>query len=277
MFPGFAMYTNLSFVHTRRKIGRNMIASEKKIAKVLRALGVRENGVLLVHASLRSLGKVDGGAETIIRALLHVLGERGTLLFPALSFNAVSPTHPFFDVRKTPSCVGALPEYFRQREGTQRSIHPTHSVCGVGGKAQELLGDHYKDTTPCGQNSPFHKLPHYEGQILFIGCGLKPNTSMHGIEELSEPPYLYGDMSEYEITDEAGKVFKMPVHNHNFKGWIQRYDRLAQVLDDTALHTGKVLNADCYLVETPRMWVVAHEKLKENPLFFVDRESENKP
>jgi len=217
------------------------------------------------------LGKVEGGAEAVIRALLDVLGKDGTLLFPALSFRDVTTDTPYFDVRKTPSCVGALPEYFRQREGTQRSLHPTHSVCGVGKRASEILSGHENDTTPCGTNSPFYKLPQYDGQILFLGCGLRPNTSMHGIEELSEPPYLYDDLLDYKMTDTDGQTFMMTIRRHNFAGWVQRYDRLEQVLN---VQTGKILDADCHLVEASAMWSAAYEKLKLDPLFFVDRENQ---
>jgi aminoglycoside 3-N-acetyltransferase len=251
-----------------------MTSQIEQMATDLRNLGIREHGILLVHSSLRSLGKIEGSAEMIIQALLDVLGERGTLLFPALSYKTVTAENPFFDVRKTPSCVGALTEYFRQREGTQRSIHPTHSVCGIGVEALNILSGHVNDTTPCGPNSPFHKLPHYNGQILFIGCGLGPNTSMHAIEELSEPPYLYGDMLDYTVTNQHGKVSTMSIRRHNFNGWIQRYDRLAQILDENALHTGKVLDADCHLIETAAMWPLAHQKLSEDPLFFVDPDSQ---
>jgi aminoglycoside 3-N-acetyltransferase len=239
----------------------------------LRALGIRENGMLLVHASLRSLGKVEGGAETVIRVLLEALGSNGTLLLPALSYETVGAENPYFDVRKTPSCVGALPEYFRQRKGTLRSIHPTHSVCSVGEQAEDILIGHNNDSTPCGSNSPFHRLPHHRGQILFLGCGLWPNTSIHAIEELSEPPYLYGSMVNYEVVDSAGSISKMSVRSHNFKGWVQRYDRLAQILDRGALRTGRVLDADCHLVEASAMWAAARDKLRKEPLFFVDRES----
>lgn len=251
-----------------------MIPSIKKLAENLRALGIREDGILLVHASLRSLGNIEGGAETIIRVLLEILGEGGTLLLPALSYETVRTANPYFDVRNTPSCVGALPEYFRQREGTLRSIHPTHSVCGVGVQARELLSGHEKDTTPCGPNSPFHKLPHYKGQILFLGCGLQPNTSMHAIEELVEPPYLFSGFLEYEITGADGHVSIMTIHRHNFKGWVQRYDRLAQVLDKNDLRTDKILDARCHLIEAKAMWPAVYEKLKADPLFFVDREGD---
>ena len=55
------------------------VQAEIQIANDLTALGIRSGGVLLVHASLRSLGKVAGGAETVVRGLLRALQENGTL------------------------------------------------------------------------------------------------------------------------------------------------------------------------------------------------------
>ena len=248
--------------------------SVERLAGELWELGVRANGVLLVHASLRALGLVDGGAETVIRSLLRVLGQGGTLLLPALSYETVDAANPVFDVRQTPSCVGALPEYFRRRPGTLRSLHPTHSVCAVGAQARDLLTGHEQDTTPCGKHSPFYRLPQQRGQILFLGCGLRPNTSMHAIEELSEPPYLFGDCLDYTIIDGDGQEIAVTIRRHDFAGWVQRYERVAEVLDAPALRRGLVLDAPCYLVEAAALWPAVHEKLLEDPLFFVDREEE---
>jgi aminoglycoside 3-N-acetyltransferase len=241
----------------------------------LLSLGVRPGGVLLVHASLRSLGPLPGAgspaarAETVIQALLDVLGPGGTLLFPALSYETVNQQQPVFDVRATPSCVGALPEYFRTRAGTLRSIHPTHSVCGVGRRAAELLAGHELDTTPCGEHSPFARLPGVDGQVLFLGCGMRPNTSMHAIEEHVLPPYLFGDPLEYQIIRADGSPMRMRVTRHNFKGCAQRYDRLAEVMR-RGLRQGQVLQAACHLVETAEMWPAALDKLRVDSLYFVE-------
>src|SRR5690606_7869867 len=104
----------------------------------------------------------------------------------------VTREQPEFDLVRTPSNVGTLAEYFRTRPGTIRSLHPTHSICGTGKRTAELLADHARDFTPCGPHSPLTKLPEVGGQILMLGCSLRPNTSMHGVEELVEPPYLFG-------------------------------------------------------------------------------------
>ena len=245
----------------------------KRLTAELLSLGVRPGGVLLVHSSLRSLGaeisRADQGAEIVVRSLLAALGESGTLLMPALSYETVGFFNPFFSVRGTPSCIGALQEYFRTRPGTVRSVHPTHSVCGVGRRVEELLSDHQLDATPCGPHSPFTKLPLISGQLLFIGCGLRPNTSMHAIEELAEPPYLYGELVTYRVILSDGSETRMVVRRHNFKGWRQRYDRLEQVQSD-GLIKGHVLQAECYLVNAAEMKLAALSALRSDPLFFVE-------
>ncbi len=234
-------------------------------------LGVRPGGVLLVHSSLRALGPLEGGAEAVLRGLLAALGPRGTLLLPALSYASVGPRQPLFDQLGTPSCIGALPEYFRRRAGTLRSVHPTHSVCALGPLAAELLSGHELDSTPVGPHSPFARLPQVAGQILFLGCGMRPNTSMHGVEELAEPPYLFGAWSEYTCRLADGRELGMRVRNHGFAGVEQRYERAAALLDAGGLRTGPVLQAQCQLLEAAALWSAALPALRSDPLFFVER------
>jgi aminoglycoside 3-N-acetyltransferase len=239
----------------------------------LRDAGLCAGAAALVHCSLRSLGHVPGGAETVIDALLQTLGPRGTLLMCAHSYATVTPSQPVFDARHTPSCVGLVPEVFRQRPGVRRSLHPTHSVCGQGPDADELLGAHDLDQTPAGPNSPYHRLRQIRGLIVMLGCGLKPNTSMHGVEELVEPPYLFMDERvTFELRDADGRQRTASHRVHNFKGWRQRYDRVDQVLhDEQELRKARVLNAEVCIIDAEALWHKAAAKLREDPLFFVDR------
>ncbi len=247
------------------------IDTVSQLANQLMAVGVRPGGALLVHSSLRALGPVPGGAETVIRGLLAALGDEGTLLLPALSYRHVNPKQPRFDVRLSPSNVGALAEYFRLREGTQRSLHPTHSICAVGPLASLLLRDHLLDTTPVGAHSPLHLLPQHNGQILMLGCGLRPNTSMHGVEELVEPPYLFNGEVTYRLVDWDGKAVNKRYRDHDFYGYAQSYERVAQIMTEPELRTGRVLGANVHLIEAAALWESAEAKMRENPLFFVDK------
>src|ERR1051326_642955 len=50
------------------------------LVRDLRGLGVRPGGVLMVHTRMSAIGWVVGGAQTVVTALLDVLGPAGTLM-----------------------------------------------------------------------------------------------------------------------------------------------------------------------------------------------------
>jgi aminoglycoside 3-N-acetyltransferase len=241
------------------------------ICNQLRDIGVAGGDVVLVHSSLRSFGYVPGGERTIIESLYQAVGDTGTLLFPSLSYEIVTPENPCFDLVKTPSNVGSIPEYFRTHIALKRSLNPTHSVCGIGKLADEFLSYHSMDDTPCGEHSPYRKLPEHNGKILFLGCGLSPNTSMHAIEELVNPPYLFGEYYTYKTIDEYGSTHMIKCRRHNFNGWKQRYDRIEAILDENQIRIGKVQEAKVHLLDAKTLWDKALPILKKDSLYFVEK------
>src|SRR5579862_4147659 len=54
----------------------------ESLARDLRSLGVIPGQTLLVHASLRQIGWVSGGADEVVAALRQVLGRDATLVVP---------------------------------------------------------------------------------------------------------------------------------------------------------------------------------------------------
>jgi aminoglycoside 3-N-acetyltransferase len=190
---------------------------------------------------------------------------------PALSW-ALRPPE-IFDLRRTPSNVGAIPEYFRSREGTTRSLHPTHSVCAVGRRTHELLGDHRLDCTPCGAHSPFHKILETSGKIVMLGCGLGANTAMHALEEYVEPPYLYGATCRYTLRDAEANAWEKDYRTHGFAGFAQRYDRVADLEDVSFLRRGQVLQAATIVLDAPRLKIAVLRELEQAPLFFVQAQA----
>lgn len=232
----------------------------------LERLGLRAGGIVLVHSSFRAIGARD--AETVVGALLDVLGAGGTLLFPALTY--LQRPLEVHDARTSPSCVGYLSEYFRTRAGTRRSLHPTHSVCGVGARVDDLLGEHHRDSTPCGPCSPFNRLIELGGRILMLGCGLTPMTTMHAVEEHVVPPYLFGPALVYTITDRDGRVWHKPYRTHAFNGLSQRYDRLGELLAPPDLVTGAVGRAACHMLSARAVCGAAVARMREDPFYFVE-------
>ena len=175
-----------------------------------------------------------------------------------------------FDVRRTPSNVGAIPEYFRTEYPALRSLCPTHSCAAVGLRAEYLTGAHHLDDTPCGPNSPFRRLRDAGGKVLFIGCGTRPNTSMNAVEELSRPPYLFGPPVRYQMTDVAGRTYTAICVSHGFAGVSQRYERLVPLLPAGGYAAANVHTAFCELIDAAEMWRTADERYRADPLYFVD-------
>jgi aminoglycoside 3-N-acetyltransferase len=241
-----------------------------KIAAGIGELGVLPEDTVLVHSSFKSLGYIPGGIETVIQGFLNAIGPEGTLLMPALSW-ALKPSE-IFDVRLTPANVGAIPEYFRTREGASRSLHPSHSVCAVGRRTHELLDDHGLDCTPCGRHSPFRKVAETNGKIVMLGCGLKPDTTMHALEEYVEPPYLFGPTCLYTIRDRQGNACRKEYRTHgfNFHGYAQRYDKVMELEYGSFLRKGLALQAITFVLDAPRLKIPVLRKLKEDPYFFVE-------
>ena len=244
-----------------------------KLIADLNNLGIKENDTIIVHSSYKALcgnEKIEGGPQAVIEALKNLV-KSGTLMLPTLSYESVTAENRIFDVLNTPGCVGILPEVMRKSKDVYRSVHPTHSIAVWGKDAQKIAEEHIKDFTPVGPNSPLHELKRRKGKIVMLGCTLKPNTSMHGIEEMAAPEYLYGANYDYTLVLSDGKTQKADILSHNFNDVEQRYERILDVLDKTDYTFGKALNADCYVLDAEALWEKVLKKLKEAPFYFVDK------
>jgi len=154
------------------------------LAHDLRALGVAAGDALAVHSSLHAVGKVDGGADAVLDALINVLTREGTLLMPTMN----RPEELWIQ-RETPSRVGALTEVLRKRPGVGRSIHPTHSVAAWGRHAEHVLAGH-PGASALGVGSPFHRLSRLGGKVLMLGVSYTTCSLVHVAEAIAQVPYM---------------------------------------------------------------------------------------
>lgn len=240
----------------------------------LRALGLEEGDVVLVHSSLSALGYVEGGADAVIDTLLAAIGPDGTLLMPSHSKPFSHPESYVFSLRGTRTHVGRIPETLRTRAGVVRSIHPTHSVSATGPLAAELTQRHRLDETPVGPHSPYRLLPQYGGKILMLGCGLNPNTFLHGVEEIAHAPYgLAREKRVYQLEIDGVRSSRA-YYPHDFTGLAQQYRRLAQVMDAQTLRRGPLLAGEGFLMRAQDALDAALAAMARDPYYFVDRTTE---
>ena len=164
-------------------------------------LGLRElhlgKAPVIVHASLGSFGLVEGGAQTVVQALLVVFR---TILVPTFTYRTmVTPlTGPennaihydsgerqnrkaeFFRLRMPadPS-MGFIAETLRKHPKASRSNHPILSFAGLNAgsllEAQTL-------SEPLG---PIAELEKSGGWVVLMGMNHTVNTSIHQAEKLA--------------------------------------------------------------------------------------------
>lgn len=203
----------------------NVILKEDIISE-LRRIGLNNGDTVMVHTSLTSMGYVCGGAQTVIEALLEVVGENGTIMMPTQSWKNLDPetgvhwdadekdwdlireNWPAYDKNLTPTnTMGAVAEMFRQWPGTIRTNHPARSVAANGPLASYLAADH-EYSNIFGVGSPVDKLYERDGKVLLLGVGYDKNTSIHLADFRAEYPSKHNCVEHSAVMEDGKRVWK---------------------------------------------------------------------
>jgi aminoglycoside 3-N-acetyltransferase len=171
------------------------------IRQAVRNLGL-SNQPLCVHASLRSFGRVDGGASTLIDALLL---EGCTVLVPTFTyFFEIGPPHSEQPARNgmdyaslvgtvsgtnrifspdnadlSREYMGAIPAMVLAHPNHVRGNHPLNSFSAVGPLAKQLVGDQ----APRDVYAPLVALARAGGSVVLMGVELDRMTLLHLAEQ----------------------------------------------------------------------------------------------
>ncbi len=238
----------------------------------LRDLGVRPGDVLLVHSSLSHFGFVEGGADTVIDALLQVISPGGTVMVPTLTgHESLSPENPpLFNPAETPCWTGRIPETFRQRPNAIRSLHPTHSVAAIGTDAVVLTRDHHLSISPCDDLSPYGKLARMErGFILLLGVDHETNTTFHHIEETAAVDYqLQRRFTRAVILLEGREIYQhLLLH---FYGPARNFSVMEPIFLERGIQRNtRIGKADIRLIHSRRMVETTLRALRGNPRILL--------
>ena len=191
----------------------------------LKSIGLKSGDHVMVHTAMSKIGYLENGPKTFIDALFELVGNDGTICMPSSPVKMLQLVHmqsnPVFDVKNTPSAMGAITEYFRQLPRTRRSLHPTEAVCANGLLADEFVNDHFGEITPYSEKSPWKKLMDAGGKILYVGVTLdNAGTHLHTLEDALpfKYPVYASEIFNAICVDENGreKTMKTKVHNPEF-------------------------------------------------------------
>ena len=210
------------------------------LVRDLHALGVREGGVLMVHAAMSSLGWVVGGVDALVLALLDVVGPDGTLAavvgwdedtyamasWPEEWQRAYREELPGFDPEVTEANhdMGRLAERIRTWPGAVRGPHPESSFAALGPRAAWVVAPHADDDA-FGPGSPLARLVEADGQVLMLGAPLETVTLLHHAEALADVPGKRRVRYEMPVMVDGERVWRTLEDIDSSEGAFD-YDRL---------------------------------------------------
>lgn len=168
----------------------------RELSTAFASLGL-QNVPVLAHTSLHAFGRVEGGADSFVQALLESVGalvmpthtystmitpivgppNNGIVYGSAQDLNRMAefynPTMP------ADRLMGIVAETLRRRPEAKRSMHPILSFAGI--RANKVIAAQSMDEPL----APIRLLAEADGWVLLLGVDHTVNTSIHFAEKLA--------------------------------------------------------------------------------------------
>ena len=188
--------------------------TKEQLKEQILQMGIKPDDTVLIHTSMKAIGTVEGGADTVIDAFIECL-PGGLFLVPTHTWGVVNKNQPVYDVRSTVPNIGALPRVAAFRKDGIRSLHVTHSIWAHGKGAEEFIKGEEHAETPCPIGFAWSRLADVNAKILLLGVTHSRDTFIHSIDELAQIPDRI-QPEPYEVTciDWNGNAIRHPMHPH---------------------------------------------------------------
>jgi aminoglycoside 3-N-acetyltransferase len=198
--------------------------SRDSLTRDLRALGLAPGDTVMVHASVRSVGRVAGGPDQIHLAIKDAVGSDGTLLMYASSPDGydevgrgtLSPDVeaelleklPPFDAETARSARdnGALVELLRTYPGSRVNQHVARFV--AWGRHAEHLFAEQPWNYAFGTGSALERFVELDGKILLLGSDHDTVTFLHYAEHVGDFPGKRVARYLVPVLEHTGRVWR---------------------------------------------------------------------
>lgn len=188
--------------------------SKEALKQQMADMGLHSDDTVLIHTSLKAIGETENGADGIIDAFCEYLHD-GLFLVPTHTWANVNKAHPYYDVRKTVPCIGALPRIAAFRPDGIRSLHPTHSMWAHGNGAEAFIAQEGDALSPAPVGFAWSRLAEANAKILLIGVNHDRNTFIHSVDEhVNLPDRIGKEPYDVTIVDHTGTVHCHPMYPH---------------------------------------------------------------
>lgn len=247
--------------------------SKNDILRQLAEMEASQDGIVLIHSSLRAIGDVEGRGDGLLDALIEYFTAKGGLLcIPTHTWaNIDDPNKITLDLCTPQTCIGTLPNLAAQRKDAVRTLHPTHSMAVFGNfeKASAFAAGEAQWDTPAPPLGCYGKIFTAGGHILLAGVGHNRNTYLHCVEEMLEVPNrLAQEAKTATVRIADGSIVSQPMHPHLAVGIGDvslRYPKLEDAFRYYGcIVDGKLGNADVQLCDARGMKAVFEQVYIKN-------------
>ena len=213
------------------------VINAEDIKKQLLHLGIKQGDVLEVHASMKAIGYILGGSNTVLDAILDVIGYEGTLVMAAQAYGNSEPayfehppvdiglyhkirnSHPVYQSKfEDLRYMGALATSLQKRPAVYFSNHPIASFMSIGKHAKWITQSHPLNDE-FGLRSPLARMVELKAKVLLIGVDYDSCTGMHLGEHLSgkRPLQIQGSRMNVAGKEEWVKFLTHDYDSDDFK------------------------------------------------------------
>jgi aminoglycoside 3-N-acetyltransferase len=231
--------------------------STEELANDFRRLGIRAADTVMLHASVRAVGEVAGGADQIHLALKSVLTPEGTLMMYAScpryydelgrgdltteQEREIREKLPVFDPLTARSARdnGTLVEFLRTYPGSRVNRHVARFV--FWGKQTEHLMSNQPWNYALGSDSPLERFLKLDGKIVLLGSDHDAVTFLHYVEHVADVPEKRIARYQVPVMEDGCRVWRaMEEFDTSGDGvhpnWPDRF--FAKIVDSLLIETG---------------------------------------
>lgn len=78
--------------------------TKEQLKKQVENMGLTGEETILIHSSMKSIGEVEGGADTVLDALIEYFGH-GLLLLPTHTWKNINADSPVYNPHHVSDCL----------------------------------------------------------------------------------------------------------------------------------------------------------------------------
>lgn len=247
---------------------KNKITKQDLIADISRA-DIQKGDILNLKISLKSIGWVEGGAETVISAFLDVIGTEGTIVTD--SFVNVKPLKQlnrdiYSTDDTTPSYAGAVANAMLKHPRVRRSKHPIQKFAIIGKYADDFADNHTADSYAY---DVLRRMAEMGAKNVRLGdpnkvVGVGTTHVAIGLLKFQQKRLKYG--VHYHTPDNSKKLFLVNWAGGCVAGFNKLLPKYKEI--GSFLYEGKVGAADIIVSDMKKTLEWEVEEGKRNPQFF---------